>query len=59
MQEHSSSQGTDSAPAASAAPASNPIYKVRTADGRTVYTNAPVANGSQVQDRVNTALPIR
>jgi len=59
MQEHSSSQGTDASPAAAAAPASSPIYKVRTTDGRTVYTNVPVANGSQVQDRVNTALPIR
>jgi len=58
MQDKSSSQGGDSA-SASAAPASQPIYKVRTADGRTVYTNAPVANGSEVQDRVNVALPIR
>ena len=50
-------QGSAGEPAA--APASAPIYKVKTADGRTVYTNAPVANGTQVQDRVNTALPIR
>jgi len=58
MQEKSSSQGSD-ASSASAPAASQPIYKVRTADGRTVYTNAPVANGSEVQDRMNTALPIR
>ena len=33
------------------APASNPIYKVKTADGRTVYTNAPLAGAKEVPIR--------
>ena len=38
---------------------SSPIYKVKTADGRIVYTNAAVQNGSEVKDRNNISLPIR
>jgi len=40
-------------------PVGSPIYKVRTAEGRIVYTNAPVTNGTEVKDRNNIALPIR
>jgi hypothetical protein len=36
-----------------------PVYKVKTADGRTLYTNAAVPNASEVKDRTNVALPIR
>ena len=56
----SSSQGAEPSSTTSAAPASNPIYKVKTADGRTVYTNAPLAGSQELTvNRVNDAVPVR
>src|SRR3954466_2187760 len=56
-------QGSVDAPASeapfTATAYSSPIYKVKTAEGRTVYTNAAVPNGAEVKDRNNIALPIR
>ena len=58
QQGHSSTQ-TPEPSTASAAPASQPIYKVKTADGHTVYTNAPLSGAQEVRlDRVIDSVPI-
>jgi hypothetical protein len=52
QQEKQEKQGSsEPAPAAASAPVSNPIYKVKTADGRTIYTNAPLAGAHEVPIR--------